>query len=387
MAVGLTDLLLAVIRCSIFGSELTEDQERKTRESLPEIIELAKHHDLSHLLFDVLACKGIVTKSDELYSGLEKAKLTALFRSVKMDAELKRITTALSEAGIEHIPLKGAVIKALYPEAHMRTSCDIDVLVREESVDLAASVLCEKLMYTTNGEKHFHDLQMFSPAGINLELHFSILENMPNIDGVLSRVFDYAFPVKEGSYTLALSNEFLIFHLLAHCYYHFVNGGSGIKPFIDLKLALSKLDHSSKELKELCSEASVLKFLEGALSLSEIWFGNSEHTESSRRLEKYIINGGVYGSRSNHNSVKQNKAGGKLRHILSLIFVPYSSLRIMYPVLDRHPILTPICHIRRWCRIIFCGGVGRSVKIIKQNARVNDDERAEIAELFRELEL
>ena len=42
---------------------------------------------------------------------------------------------ALEKAQIPFVPLKGSVIRKYYPEAWMRTSSDIDVLVHKEDVE------------------------------------------------------------------------------------------------------------------------------------------------------------------------------------------------------------------------------------------------------------
>jgi len=386
MSHNTSHLLLACVRCAIEGKPLPKKAAEGARENLPELYSLSKHHDLSHLLFDVLRDGEVIQKGDEYYNKFEKQKLTAIYRSMKLESELSRIKATLSESKIRHIPLKGAIIRKLYPAPYMRTSCDIDILVSEETLDDAISILTERLSYTTDGVRHFHDVSLYSPSGIHLELHFSILEKEEKLDKVLSKVFEYTVPSEE-SYSLKLDNEFLIFHLLAHTCYHFLNGGSGIKPFIDLRFLITALDFSREKLDLLCKEAEIEKFCAACECLTRVWFFGEEHSDLTRKMEDFIIRGGVYGSHDNKNAIEQNKAGGKLRHIRSLIFPSFSTMKVMYPVLERHSILLPICHIRRWCRIIFTGKIKRSVRIIKSNASVTEEERQNLGELFEMLEL
>jgi hypothetical protein len=51
-----------------------------------------------------------------------------------MKHEFERICLVLEKAKIPHIPLKGSVLRKLYKEPWLRTSCDIDILVQEETL-------------------------------------------------------------------------------------------------------------------------------------------------------------------------------------------------------------------------------------------------------------
>ena len=80
------------------------------------------------------------TETDEQQSYLTKAAksvVTAQYRFVKQEAELEHIRAVLEREGIAYVPLKGAVMRALYAEPWMRTSCDIDVLVHETDLERA----------------------------------------------------------------------------------------------------------------------------------------------------------------------------------------------------------------------------------------------------------
>lgn len=382
-----SDLLFSLLRFELFSKDLTEEEKNSAYQNISSLMKLSKKQDLAHLIADAFIRLGLVSKEDEVFEKLEKEKLSAIFRSVKMERELFAITGALTEAGIVHIPLKGSVIRALYPEPYMRTSCDIDLLVKEEDLSAAVKVLEEKLKYTTDGERKFHDISLYSPSGIHLELHFSILENHDSLDRVLIRVFDYVKESKPGSFTYELSSEFLVFHVLAHASYHFIRGGSGIKPFIDLYLLNQKIKYDREKLLLLCREAGIEKFLDAAQLLCQSWFGGAEHSELTKKMEGYIFNGGVYGTAKNAAVVEQAKGGGKFKRIMTLIFMPYETLKTIYPSLENRRFLTPIYQVRRWFRILFGGRLGKAVKTIKTNAMVSEEARKEATELFTELGL
>ena len=380
-----TELLFAILRSELFGEELSAEQKATAKENISALMKLSVHHDLGHLTADWFMKTGLVTKENELFPKIEKEKLSAIFRSVKMERELLSIKAILSSAGITHIPLKGSVIRSLYPESYMRTSCDIDMLILEEDIEKAIAVLKEKLNYTTDGERKFHDVSLFSPSGVHLELHFSILEGLDTLDRVLSRAWENTAPSQEGEFTRLLTNEFLLFHVIAHASYHFIRGGSGIKPFIDLHLLSEKIEFDRDALLALCREAGIDKFLSGAESLASVWFEGRAHDDLTEAMQSFILEGGVYGTEENLAAAGQAQNGGRFKAILSLIFMPYEKLKTLYPSLEGRKYLIPFYWVRRWFRVIFKGRIGKAYKTIKTNVTVTKESRESTSELFEKL--
>ena len=67
------------------------------------------------------------------------------------------------------LPWKGAVFCKYYPEEWMRTSCDIDVLVRRDGLDGAVAWLTKRYGYVEK-ERATHDVSLYSMTGIHVEL-------------------------------------------------------------------------------------------------------------------------------------------------------------------------------------------------------------------------
>ena len=382
-----SELLFALISNAVFSKEIQTEIFPEIKSSLSDIYALAKHHDLSHLLFAPLCACGLISQGEEIYTQLEREKLSALFRSIKMESELSAMKKVLSEGQIVHIPLKGSVIRSLYPEAYMRTSCDIDLLIKEEDIDTAIELLQKKLNYTTDGKRNFHDISLFSPSGVHLELHFSILDDVESHDKVLRRAFDYAFPTSEGAYTYSLTPEFLLFHLISHAAHHFVLGGAGIKPFIDLYVLNNHIKYDRTSLISLCKEGGVEKFLVNSEMLSKVWFVGDKHTEITSDMEGYVLNGGVYGTDKTAALATQARKGGKIKSIFQLIFMPYEKLKTLYPSLEGRKLLLPFYQVRRWFRVLLKGRFGRAVTTIKANATVSKETRENTSRMFEELGL
>ena len=85
------------------------------------LYKLSKAHDLAHLVGDALI-KNDLIGNDEIKEKYQKQVMIAIYRYEKINYELNRLRSALNEARIPFIPLKGSVLRQYYPEPWMRTS-------------------------------------------------------------------------------------------------------------------------------------------------------------------------------------------------------------------------------------------------------------------------
>ena len=186
------------------------------------------------------------------------------------DEKFEEICEALEQAKIPYLPLKGSVLRALYPKGWMRTSCDIDILVREADLERAVTVLCETLEYEKKGLGS-HDVSLFSPANIHLELHYDLVEDARanNCAALLSHIWEYAHPKAEGSAEHVLSDEMFYFYHIAHMAKHFEIGGCGLRPFLDLWL-LDHIEADKARRDALLEQGKLLQFAEICRRLSAL---------------------------------------------------------------------------------------------------------------------
>ena len=154
----------------------------------------------------------------------------------------------------------------------MRTSCDIDILVKEQDLNRAVKALVDINGYKTDNKINYHDVSLFSPSKVHLELHFNILENKENIDSVLAKVWDYASQSENSEFEHSLTNEFFVFHMLAHMVYHFLKGGCGVRTIMDVYIAHQKLDINNDELYKLLNACNIAKFYESIKEISYIFY-------------------------------------------------------------------------------------------------------------------
>ncbi len=353
---------------------------------LTELYKLSKAHDVAHLVGDALNKSGIL-ESGELKNKFDKQVFTAVYRYENINAELEEIREILRAENIDFIPLKGSAIRKYYPEPWMRTSSDIDLLIKSDRLKLAINALIDRLSYEQKGE-WIDEISLYSPSGVHLELHCTFVADcvIESVDNVLSDIWAYAERV-DGTSEYALKDEAYYYYHVAHMAKHVMHGGCGVRPFVDLWILEHKVEHSDEKRSELIERGGLSKFEEAARALSAVWFDGVEQTEVTRELENYILSGGVYGTLENSVSVGQNKKGGKLKYILSRIWLPYDILKFQYPNLEKRKWLLPFYEVKRWFRLLFKGGVKRSVNEIKVTANMDSEKVARSARLMSELGL
>lgn len=357
------------------------------RDALVGLFRLSKKHDLAHLIGYALKISG-AEMDEDIQKAFGQEMNLAVFRYVKINYDLEAMSGALERAQIKFIPLKGAVLRQYYSEPWLRTSCDIDVLIQESELERAVSCLADAGYLAE--KQASHDVSLHSPGGVHIELHYRLMEEewANGASEVLNEVWSSVSPHEGSQYRYVMPDEMFYFYHIAHMAKHFVNGGCGIRPFIDIWILNHRVPHDDARRRALLAEGGLLTFAERAEQLSEVWFGGTEHTDVTRQMEEYILHGGVYGTMQNRVVIQQQKQGGKLRYLLSRVFLPYDTIKYHYPILQRHRWLTPIMEVRRWGNLIFHRGkAGQALNELKCSSRVGDDKAAQMQAFLKQVGL
>lgn len=351
----------------------TSLKEKLTPETVASVYRLAKKHDLGHILSNFIYRNQIEIPS-QIQAKLQKEDVICVYRYEQMKYAFEEICEVLSEADVEYIPLKGAVIRPYYPLETMRTSCDIDILIHEQDLKKAISHLEDKGYRFEY--KNYHDVSLYSPNNVHLELHFNIQENMDNLDLVLKDAWDYAVKADKNRYEF--KKEFFAFHIFAHMAYHFVSGGCGIRSLMDIWVMEQKMGITYSCAEDLLKKAGIYKF---AFQISEIakrCFSDNQTDDFSNTVLEYIFNGGMYGSQENHHAVKKSKDKNTIGYVIRRLFLPYKSMVILFPVLNKAPILLPFYWIFRWIRGLFSG---KTKKVMSEISTINDVDDSKVEDV------
>ena len=382
-------IAFALLRYALCKEEIpTFVRESITRERLERVYGLLKAHDLAHLVANALD-KNAYLDDTEIAKKFREQRNLAIYRHEQMQYALDELCRVLEEEKIEHIPLKGSVIKQYYPEPWSRTSCDIDVLVRQEQVKDVVDILTKKYGYTCKIHTQ-HDYSLYSVGGIHIELHFILIFHDKTGDDFTKRVWDASTSENGWVYKKKMPDDLFFTYHIAHIAQHVLEcGGCGIKPFIDTIIIQDKMGITVEQSQKELERCGLLPFARKVVKLSRYWFGNEKQNESLMDFEQYVLNGGVYGTIDNKISVGASVKKGKVGYVLKRLFIPYRSLCLLYPSLRKFPILFPFYQVRRWFRLLKRNGVKVSgaVRELKVVSKVDAETKQKMDKMLKELGL
>ena len=272
----------------------------------------------------------------------------SVFYFLQQSEALRCVSAVLESAAIPYLPLKGAVLRSLYPEDWLRTSSDLDVLVHPEDLDAAIALLTENAGFCKKKQSD-HDVSMLNQY-VHLELHFRLSGDMSI--PLLDEVWQHSRKT-EGSFRYEMDTDYLIFYVLAHMSRHLKAEGLGIRAYLDLFLLLHKTEFDESKLLGMCKESRLLRFYEASKNLAEVWFGEETHTAISSELEKVVLSGGVFGSAETTVFARQRQIAQNTRSSLNYfqrrLFLPAEEMRLRYPELESKPWLLPYLYGKRIC--------------------------------------
>ena len=303
-------ILFALLRSVISGEPIAEAEKTQILSCpLEGLLSLARKHDLLHLEAFALQKNSLVAEEYDPRRDI----FAAVMRYEQLEHALGKLCAVLEEEKIPFLPLKGSVLRKHYPEPWMRTSCDIDILVREEDVERASELLVGRCGYA-RGVKSSHDVSLLAD-GKHVELHYDLVEEglAASSAEVLRSVWEASTVCDGYRYRYEMPDAMFYFYHVAHMAKHFENGGCGIRPFIDLWI----LDHlagaDSDGRNALLEKGGLLRFAEACRRLSRAWLGGEEMDALGEQLQAYLLYGGTYGATENRIAVGQQKKGGAHR--------------------------------------------------------------------------
>ena len=270
------------------------------------------------------------------------------------------IQESLKKEGIEYIPLKGIVLKDLYPSPYMRQMSDVDILIHEKDHKTKIRPIMLSLGYT-EGIESDHELHWIKDRQL-IEFHKRII---PSYNKDFYRVIGDGFEwIKDHEYE----------YIFTHFAKHYRDSGIGISHLVDLEILREQA--TDKGLKELHLD----KFYDNVQRTLDCWFKDREFDDVTARITDTIFKSGEYGTKAtslkSRNLKKINAANGdaktaRTKDFMRLIFPPYSAMKMRNPVLKKLPVLLPFF----WSWRIICSPFkGRIGDVYRENRSITTED-------------
>lgn len=333
-------------------------------ESLPEgfdfdaAVKTAKKHQiLSLFYYGALNC-GVASDHPAISSlFMPICQLTA--RSERQMRDIEALFSAFEKNGIDYMPLKGTLLKTMYPKSEMRTMGDADILIRLEQYEKIKPIMVS-LGYTEVLESN-HEFVWRNQTTM-IELHKRLIPSY-NKDyyAYFGDGWRLGHPVSEGSTRYVMTAEDELIYLFTHFAKHYRDAGIGIKHLTDFWVFHQH--HTFLDKAYLAAELKKLQlwdFYQNTMRTLAVWFDGEVSDEITDFMTQSIFNSGVYGTYEAHilsSALKTTKTTGaakktRLQKIWSLIFMPYKKMCDRYPILVKIPILLPIMWVIRWFEVL-----------------------------------
>lgn len=337
------------------------------------ISELAERHGVSNLLYyGVKRLPPELQPSSELVAQWRKAAFGAAARDTLQEQELAALFEAAEANGIDLLPLKGAEIKALYPQPDMRYMSDTDLLIQNahaRKLRKCLSALGYRCVRFGAGDTDLY----LSPMQMNYEVHRDLSKEgiTHSARDFLADLMDAAVPLDGFRHVLTLPPEEHYVYVLCHMAKHLRKGGIGVRAVLDLAVCRRGWQPNPDRLNELLDKLCLRRFADTAQELADLWFGEDDSGIATTELGEYILHNAVFGTETQRvldQLVEQPDA-----YLFHRLFPPYREMSYRYPVLKKHKVLLPFI----WCRRIVCTGLFQRKKLAQELAvyRSADGER------------
>lgn len=293
--------------------------------------------------------------------------------------ERASIFSAMDEAGLAHLPVKGTVTSGTYPRPEMRWMCDNDFLFgrdlgdgRVRVADHDDSLVMRRIMEARGYEvaefeeskcDEYHKAPIF-----DFEPHRQLINPDPQRQEYYDAPWAKAIPAAgEEGLAYKFSNEDMYIFMTMHAQVHYGGAGHGVRGIADVwaflhtwrdtldwsyveaelvKLGVADLEANLRRTSEtvIDHDACGRAFAGGAVDLTP------EVTE----MLLYMLGSGTFGTSENRvrNIMKDDVARygsfvGRAHYFFRRLFPTVKYMKKYYPILQRAPWLLPAVYFYR----------------------------------------
>lgn len=346
--------IIALVKSALTG----EKAEISENFDWDNALNTAKKHQIIPMLYYGVQYSGI-TPPAEIMQFLELATFKNISVSQNQLYALEQICKAFDENEIDYMPLKGSVLKFIYPKPEMRPMGDADILIRQEQYE-KIRILMQKSGFT-EGRESGYDYAWDKPSSLHLELHKHLVPvNYKDFYSYYDNPWRLAHNVKNNRYILNDEDNYIF--IFTHYAKHYRARGIGIRHILDIYVFLSQnknmnFSYVDKELEKM----GLLKFYKNTIHTINVWFGEEHADTISDFITNKIFSSGSFGKSEYlniSNAVITSKSakslrGIKFKQLFNMIFLPYSNMCLLYPCLKKTPVLLPIFWVVRAVYAVF----------------------------------
>lgn len=380
--------MLYLITCALHNQ--TPDKDKVCGMDLAALYRYARRHTLAAITYDALELLGGSTgeglrdlaKDDTVVSVLAKWKETrdkALRKNLMLDAARKKLFQYMDAEHIWHMPLKGAILKELYPRQEMRQMADNDILFDATYEAAVKDYFVKEGYEVISYAKGNHDVYEKEPV-YNFEMHTSLFGEAHN--EVWAEYYkDIQSKLNKGDnhFQYSFTDEDFYIYFIVHAFKHFDGCGTGIRYFVDSYVYQNAKELDLGYIEGELDKLGVLAFEKTFRSISKKIFGKGEAVSQLSGEEYSMLCdsmfAGTYGNLQSGIGKKLHKIQGnedritkntKAKYIIGRLFPPMSYYKSYYPFIYKTKIFIPFFVVFRMVRGVLQHGkkMMREIRVV-----------------------
>ena len=339
-------LIIASLESYLNSGKLNSEFDYETAERL---ISVSREQKILPIVFLKNSEAFQKTLSAEKFGEIKAEVMLSVFSQIQRNSEIVRVCRLLESEGIKCIIFKGAVCRALYSQSEYRTSSDEDIFVGADSMEKAGALLQKSGYKVTDRKKGEIKLINPNPKSL-LEIHSALVDSGVS-DGMreISEAFDAQLnsPMRiaaDAGEIPTFTPTFGFLSLCIHFFNHFVRGGIGIRPVMDIACFLKNysgkidFDYCFVMLRKINAEGTVLNVMSLCSKYFGIECGYHGSEKTAEKLLADIMSAGAYGTSDSgrtHSGAVTKKLARSDRGFVSSVF------SVLYPseeeIVSAHP--------------------------------------------------
>ena len=326
-----------------------------------KLVSLAGIHNIAGIL-GYLAMNWPICLDEEMNIRLRGCCMKTLMRYADRGAMADNFSRKLAEQEIDHILMKGYILRAFFPVPELRTFGDVDVVIRIED-----RRRCDTLMreWGYQIKADWEPVYSYTKNREYYEIHSQLMEvdlsKKVKYREYFGDPWEHAVPI--GAHCYQLEPEYHLLYMLIHIAKHITGSGAGIRMYLDVAAFIRHygdgLDWAwfARELEKL----ALGDFANTVLTLVQECFGVTSPIALKPigegvlpELIRFTLAGGTFGQIGRDSGVlsmtAQSREDGVVSRagtIVKRLFPSAASIQGRYTYLQKRPWLLPIAWVHR----------------------------------------
>lgn len=326
-----------------------------------KLADLAHIHNVSGVL-GYMAMSWPVCPDAAIRNDLRGRCLGTMASCANRAALAERFSRSLAAEEIDHILMKGYILRELFPVPELRTFGDIDIVIHQSDRQRCHSKMLE---WGFQVKADWEPVYSYTRGSEYYEIHTQIMEvdvsDKANCREYFQNSWDHVVPIEEHRWQFAPEYHFL--YMLTHIAKHVAGSGAGIRMYLDVAAFVQhyagKLDwdwvRGELETMALSDFANaVLTLVEENLGVPSPMALHPTAEEVKEAFLEFTMRGGIFGrdgQDSGTNYLKQDSRSGeeisRAGTLAKRLFPSAKSIESRYTYLQEMPWLLPVAWVHR----------------------------------------